>query len=289
MNAFFLIDKSLNITSFDVIRILRKKLNIKKIWHTWTLDPLATGGLLIAVWNYTKLIPYFEKDSKTYEFEVSFDGETDSFDLWTEVRFLDDKRKKYFQENLTKEKLENILKENFLWEITQIPPKYSALKINWKKALDKVRAGEDFDLVARKCAIFEIKLLDFSYPKAKILAKVSAGTYIRSIANDLWKIIWCWAYVTELRRTFIWDLDVKFSQDLENFDKEKKLDLKEIFKNKNFETINENILKKINNGLPVFWKFSFEKDSEIFAFDGENVTNIIFYDGEKLLPKRKII
>ena len=289
MNAFFLIDKSLNITSFDVIRILRKKLNIKKIWHTWTLDPLATGGLLIAVWNYTKLIPYFEKDSKTYEFEVSFDGETDSFDLWTEVRFLDDKRKKYFQENLTKEKLENILKENFLWEITQIPPKYSALKINWKKALDKVRVGEDFDLVARKCAIFEIKLLDFSYPKAKILAKVSAGTYIRSIANDLWKIIWCWAYVTELRRTFIWDLDVKFSQDLENFDKEKKLDLKEIFKNKNFETINENILKKINNGLPVFWKFSFEKDSEIFAFDGENVTNIIFYDGEKLLPKRKII
>ena len=190
---------------------------------------------------------------------------------------------------MTKEKLENILKENFLWEITQIPPKYSALKINWKKALDKVRAGEDFDLVARKCAIFEIKLLDFSYPKAKILAKVSAGTYIRSIANDLWKIIWCWAYVTELRRTFIWDLDVKFSQDLENFDKEKKLDLKEIFKNKNFETINENILKKINNGLPVFWKFSFEKDSEIFAFDGENVTNIIFYDGEKLLPKRKII
>lgn len=289
MNAFFLIDKSLNITSFDVIRILRKKLNIKKIWHTWTLDPLATGGLLIAVWNYTKLIPYFEKDSKTYEFEVSFDGETDSFDLWTEVRFLDDKRKKYFQENLTKEKLENILKENFLWEITQIPPKYSALKINWKKALDKVRAGEDFDLVARKCAIFEIKLLDFSYPKAKILAKVSAGTYIRSIANDLWKIIWCWAYVTELRRTFIWDLDVKFSQDLEIFDKEKKLDLKEIFKNKNFETINENILKKINNGLPVFWKFSFEKDSEIFVFDGENVTNIIFYDGEKLLPKRKII
>lgn len=289
MNAFFLIDKPLNITSFDAIRVLRKKLNIKKIWHTWTLDPLATGGLLIAVWNYTKLIPYFEKDSKTYEFEVSFDGESDSFDLWTEVRFLDDKRKKYFQENLTKEKLENILKENFLWEITQIPPKYSALKINWKKALDKVRAGEDFDLVARKCTIFEIKLLDFSYPKAKILAKVSAGTYIRSIANDLWKIIWCWAYVTELRRTFIWDLDVNFSQDLENFEKEKKLDLKEIFKNKNFETLNENILKKINNWLPVFWEFPFEKDSEIFAFDEENITNIIFYDGEKLLPKRKII
>ena len=97
MNAFFLIDKSLNITSFDVIRILRKKLNIKKIWHTWTLDPLATGGLLIAVWNYTKLIPYFEKDSKTYEFEVSFDGETDSFDLWTEVAYLTEEEKDIFK------------------------------------------------------------------------------------------------------------------------------------------------------------------------------------------------
>ena len=73
MNRFYLIDKPLNVTSFDVIRILRKKLNIRKMWHTWTLDPLATGGLLIATWNYTKLIPYFDKDTKQYEFDINLD------------------------------------------------------------------------------------------------------------------------------------------------------------------------------------------------------------------------
>ena len=105
MNAFYLIDKPLGITSFDVIRILRKKLNIKRIWHTWTLDPLATWGLLIATWNYTKLIPFFEKDNKTYEFEISFDWVSDSYDLWTEVRYLSEKEKKYFSWEITNEKI----------------------------------------------------------------------------------------------------------------------------------------------------------------------------------------
>lgn len=86
---FYLIDKPLEYTSFDILRVLRKKLNIKKMWHTGTLDPLATGGLLIAVWNYTKLIPYFEKDTKEYEFSLNFDGISDSYDLWTPVNYIE--------------------------------------------------------------------------------------------------------------------------------------------------------------------------------------------------------
>lgn len=288
MNAFFLIDKPIWITSFDVIRILRKKLNQKRIWHTWTLDPLATGGLLVAVWNYTKLIPYFEKDFKTYEFEISFDWESDSYDLWTEVRFLSEEEKNFFKNKITKESLEKILKEKFFWEITQIPPKYSALKINWKKALEKVKSGEDFEMKERKCTIFEIELLDFSFPKATIKAKVSAWTYIRSIAFDLWKYFWSGAYVTKLRRTEIWNLTLENSQDLENFDEKKFLELKEIFKNKNFTNFPENILQKLNNWLSVFWEFDFEKNSEIFVFEENSIKNIIFYDWEKLIPKRKI-
>ena len=156
MNAFYLIDKPLGITSFDVIRILRKKLNIKRIWHTWTLDPLATWGLLIATWNYTKLIPFFEKDNKTYEFEISFDWVSDSYDLWTEVRYLSEEEKKHFSWEITKEKISEILRNNFSWEISQVPPKYSALKINWKKALEKVKSWEEFELKPRICNIFEI-------------------------------------------------------------------------------------------------------------------------------------
>lgn len=288
MNAFYLIDKPLGITSFDVIRILRKKLNIKRIWHTWTLDPLATWGLLIATWNYTKLIPFFEKDNKAYEFEISFDWVSDSYDLWTEVRYLSEEEKKYFSWEITKEKILEILRNSFSWEINQVPPKYSALKINWKKALKKVKSWEEFELKPRICNIFEIELLEFFYPRALFRAKVSAGTYIRSIANDLWKIIWSWAYVTKLRRTSVWSLDISLWQDLENFDFTKKLDLKNIFKNRQFITLEEEILKKLNNWLCVFWNFDLKKNEEIFVFDKKNVTNIVFYDWEKLIPKRKI-
>lgn len=289
MNAFYFIDKPLDITSFDVIRILRKKLNIKRIWHTWTLDPLASGGLLIATWNYTKLIPYFEKDSKIYDFEVCFDWESDSYDLWTEVRFISEEKRIFFENTLTKEKLEEILNKNFFWEIEQIPPKYSALKINWKKALEKVKSWEIFELKPRKCKIFEIKLLDFKYPKATISAKVSAWTYIRSIAYDLGKIIWSWAYVSKLRRISIWEINISEWQNLENFDEKKSLDLKNIFKNKNFIKLEESVLQKINNWLTVSGKFDYKIWTDIFVTDWKNVTNIIIFDWEKLIPKRKII
>lgn len=288
MDAFYFIDKPLGISSFDVIRNLRKKLNIKKMWHTWTLDPLATGGLLIATWNYTKLIPYFEKDFKTYEFEISFDWSSDSYDLWTQVKYLSLEEKKYFEKNITKQKIEDVLKEKFLWEISQVPPKYSALKINWKKALEKVKNGEEFEIKARKCNIFEIELLDFKYPFVLIRAKVSAGTYIRSIAFDLWKIFWSWAYVTKLRRTSVWNLDISLTQSLDNFDENKKLELKNIFKWNIFSDLPENILNKINNWLCVYWKFDYEIWKDIFILNKNMISNVVFYDWEKLIPKRKI-
>ena len=208
--------------------------------------------------------------------------------MWTEVRYLSEEEKKYFSWEITKEKISEILRNNFSWEISQVPPKYSALKINWKKALEKVKSWEEFELKPRICNIFEIELLEFFYPRALFRAKVSAGTYIRSIANDFWKIIWSWAYVTKLRRTSVWSLDISLWQDLEYFDFTKKLDLKNIFKNRQFITLEEEILKKLNNWLCVFWNFDLKKNEEIFVFDKKNVTNIVFYDWEKLIPKRKI-
>ena len=94
--------------------------------------------------------------------------------------------------------------------------------------------------------------------------------------------------MTKLRRTSVWSLDISLWQDLENFDFTKKLDLKNIFKNRQFITLEEEILKKLNNWLCVFWNFDLKKNEEIFVFDKKNVTNIVFYDWEKLIPKRKI-
>jgi tRNA pseudouridine55 synthase len=289
MNNFYLIDKPLEISSFDIIRKLRKKLNISKMWHTWTLDPLATWGVLIAVWNYTKLIPYFEKDYKTYEFSLNLDGTTDSFDLAEKITFLTLEEKDFFKKNINQKKIEEILKENFNGIISQIPPKYSALKINWKKACDLVRDGKEIKMKSREVEIFNIKIIKYNYPELVLEAKVSAWTYIRSIASDLWEFLGTWAYITNLRRTKIWDLDINLAINLENFDENKNLNIKELFKNKIFITLDNEVLKKINNWLKVYENFDFEIGQDLFVTNWQEITNIVEYSGEYLFAKRKIL
>jgi len=289
MNRFYLIDKAIDYSSFDVIRVLRKTLNTRKMWHTGTLDPLATGGLLIATWNYTKLIPYFEKDKKTYEFTINLDWVTDSFDLAEEIQFLDKDLQEKYKKDLTKEKIQKVLEEKFNWKITQLPPKYSALKINGKKACDLVREWKEVEMNTREITIFNIEILAYNYPSLSLRAEVSAWTYIRSIASDLWSILWTGWYITKLRRTKIGDLDISLSQDLDNFDESKYLDINKLFKSKEFITLDTDILKKINNGLKVEGKFDYKVWEDLFVYNelGE-VTNIVNYDGRILKAIRKI-
>jgi tRNA pseudouridine55 synthase len=288
ISAFYYIDKPIWFTSFDVLRVLRKKLNMRKMWHTWTLDPLATGGLLVAVWNYTKLIPYFEKDQKEYEFIVNLDWVTDSYDSETPVTYLSQEKQEKFQIEYSQEKLEKILQEKFSWNIEQIPPKYSALKINGKKALDKVRAGDDFEMKIRKATIFEIEVLSYNYPELKVRARVSAGTYIRSIAFDLWELLGTGWYITYLRRTFIANLDVKDAQLLDDFDEQKIFSTEELFSNMKIAKLDDKTLEKINNWLPVNDKNFPYDDGEYFVTEGELITNIISYEKPIIKAKRKI-
>lgn len=285
---FYLIDKPLDITSFDVIRKLRKILNTSKMWHTWTLDPLATGGLLIAVWNYTKLIPYFEKDTKEYEFTLSLDWVSESYDLWTPVDYISDKEKEYYKDKLSIYFLQDIIDKNFTWKIYQVPPKYSALKIDWKKALELVKSWVDFEMKKRESFIYEIEVLSYSYPFLSIRAKVSAWTYIRSIAFDLWHIVGSWAHVTKLRRTKIWNLDIKLSQTLDNFNPDYILEDKELFNKDNFISLEQDVLLKINNGLKVERSFDFKVGEDLFVYDWKNITNIVNYDWKTLKAIRKI-
>lgn len=299
MNRFLLIDKPIWITSFDVLRKLRKIFNTKKLGHTWTLDPLATGLLLVAFWNYTKLIPYFEKAKKAYEFEISLDWTTPSFDKETEITFLSLEKKEYFKNTLTKENIDKILQEKFSWKISQMPPKYSAIKMWWKKALDMVRNWEDFEMKKREVNIFEIKILDFKYPLLTIEAEVSAWTYIRSIACDLWEILWTGWYITKLRRTKIENLDLSMSKELEDLidiplnKGEIKGDFflleENLFDKNKFIKLEDNILNKINNWLSVKWDFNFEKDTDLFVKNSEFITNIVSFDWEVLKSVRKII
>lgn len=289
MNCFYLIDKPIWITTFDILRKLKKILGIKKMWHTGTLDPLATGLVLVWIWNYTKLIPYFEKDSKVYEFKISLNWTTPSFDSESEITYLSEEKQEYFRKTLTKDFINKILQKHFLWIISQIPPKYSALKIWWKKALDMVRAWENFQLKARNVEIFSIEILDFNYPEIYLKAKVSAWTYIRSIARDLWEILKTGWYITFLRRTVIWNLDLSLSQTLGDFTPENSLKEENLFWKNKFIKLSENEIDDLNN-----WKviknslLEFENSKEYFVKNGKEITNIIKINGLEIIPIRKI-
>lgn len=284
MDAFFLIDKPLDYSSFDVIRVLRKKTQEKKMGHTWTLDPLASGLLLIATWKYTKLIPFFEKDYKTYEFKVSLDWITDSFDLWEEVKYISDEAQKKAKKEITLEQIEKIIKEKFTWKITQIPPKYSALKIDWKRAYDLAREWKDVKIKSREVEISKIKVISFSYPEVHLTATVSAGTYIRSIANDLWELLWTWWYVTLLRRLEVWKLNVEDAQKLDDFIEKKSFPVKKILDNSRIFDLTENEVAELK-----LWKFIKKRDFMLewnyFGFYNWKIASVIELRDDKMKAK----
>lgn len=209
---FFLIDKPLGMTSFDVIRKLRKALQIKKMWHTGTLDPLASGLLLVATGNSTKLIPLLESARKEYITTIHLDGKSDSYDMGTPIMPISGKKKEKTATEI----------EDFLLALTsQTPPKYSALHIDGQRAYDLARKWEDFHIKPRAITIYAAKVLSQSEMSVELQLTVSSGCYIRSLAPVLGGF--CdveWWYLSALRRTKIETeygaLDLSMMSDIEN-------------------------------------------------------------------------
>ena len=182
---FFLIQKPLGLSSFSTIAHFRKKFGIKKIGHTGTLDPLATGLLLVATGNSTKLIPYIDKARKTYIFTVRFDGCTPSCDMDTPIEYLESTILEQSRLSLTGDQIQQTIETHFSGKIQQIPPSYSALRINGQRAYNMARAGESVVVPERTIEIYSSKTLAYSFPELTLEMEVSVGTYIRSIARDL--------------------------------------------------------------------------------------------------------
>lgn len=192
---FLNINKPKGITSFDVIRSLRKRLNIKQIGHSGTLDPLASGVMQVAVGSATKLLDYLNSD-KEYIADIKFGFTTETLDSEAEEVFI-------ANPVFTKDELMDAL-NSFLGISNQIPPKYSAIKLNGKKLCDIARKNneENIEIPSRKIEIYSIELLDFSKEyKAKIKVHCKKGTYIRSLIRDLGEKLNCGAYMTDLIRT----------------------------------------------------------------------------------------
>lgn len=212
MNGIININKTKGITSFDVIRKLRRILKEKSIGHTGTLDPLATGVLVVCVGKATGLAQDIESKEKTYIANLDLGYRTDTLDVTGEVL-----EKREFLPP-TKEEFQKVC-ESFLGEIEQIPPMYSAIKINGQKLYDLARQGIEVERKARKVKIDSIKIISFAGENAIIKCTVSKGTYIRTLIDDIGQKLGTLATMTELLRQEVGEYHINKSYTLEDIEK----------------------------------------------------------------------
>jgi tRNA pseudouridine55 synthase len=191
-----LIDKPLTWTSFDVVKRLRSITKIKKIGHAGTLDPLATGLLIVCSGKNTKKIDGIMGTEKEYTGTIIIGYTTASYDLESEPVFKGD------ISNITQKDIYQTL-PSFLGSINQIPPAHSAIKVNGKRAYEEARQGNEVNLKARTVFIRSFEITRIELPEIDFKIRCSKGTYIRSIANDFGKVLGCGGYLSKLRRTAI--------------------------------------------------------------------------------------
>lgn len=211
-----LIDKPLHWTSFQVVNKLRwaikKQFNLKKIkvGHAGTLDPLATGLLIICTGKYTKKIESFQNQEKEYTGTFTIGATTPSYDLETEID-------NYFSTEHINEQLIKKTTRKFIGNIEQKPPIFSAIKKNGKRLYELARAGETTNIKSRKITVNTFEIINVNLPEIEFRIACSKGTYIRSIANDFGKALNSGAYLSSLRRTKIGDFSVNNAYTIKDF------------------------------------------------------------------------
>ena len=211
-----LIDKPLDWTSFQVVNKLRwhirQKFGIKKIkvGHAGTLDPLATGLLIICTGKFTKQINEYQGQIKEYTGELTLGATTPSYDLETDVN------ETFSTEHITADLIHAAVKQ-FIGEIDQIPPIFSALKKDGKRLYELAREGKTIEISARKITIQEFEITKIDLPKVNFRVVCSKGTYIRSLAYDFGKALNSGAHLSELRRTKIGEFKVENGTSIDEF------------------------------------------------------------------------
>lgn len=204
LSKILLIDKPAGITSHDVVDRVRRIYNTKKVGHAGTLDPFATGLLIVAVGKATKELLNYVGLDKTYEATARLGATSDTYDL---TGALVPRPTSHVPRQ---DEVEEAL-QSFLGGYTQKAPAYSAKKVNGKKLYELARRGEDVEHLrpTKQVDISDIQLLDFNWPDVKFRVSCSSGTYIRSLAHDFGEKLGCGAYLTELRRTKVGEYRVE--------------------------------------------------------------------------------
>jgi tRNA pseudouridine55 synthase len=205
-----LIDKPLEWTSFNIVAKIRNTIKVKKIGHAGTLDPLATGLLILCTGKMTKKIDEFQGMEKEYEGELVLGKTTPSFDLETEVNCEKD------ISGISKEMILSKTKE-FIGNIIQVPPVFSAIKIGGERLYKKARRGEEVKIMPREVFIRKFEITSIELPIVKFRVVCSKGTYIRSLVRDFGEALGTCAYMSALRRTRIGDFHVDNAYGVEDF------------------------------------------------------------------------
>ncbi len=286
MNGLLLIDKPKGITSASCVYQLRKLFRIKKIGHCGTLDPIATGLLPICIGEATKFSSYLSDLDKTYEVEISFGVETDTGDVDGEIisRGIN---------NFNKTDLVQVLK-SFECSQLQIPPMYSALKIQGKPLYWWARKGVFLIRKEREIKIQKIDLLNFGNDLVKLKVSCTKGTYIRTLAESIGKALHTKATVFSLRRLSIGDIS---SKDMVSMPKEGFSDISSsllpsdfLLKHLSKATLGKEDVKKVRNGQSIYYNAQLEKKGLVRIYTNKSLFMGIgeLNSSNKLSPRRLI-
>lgn len=194
VSGVLVIDKPIGMTSHDVVQAVRRGTGIRRAGHTGTLDPRASGVLVVLIGPAVRISEYVSASDKRYQATVRLGSTTDTYDA--EGRILQSSP----VPDLSEEEVDKAL-QTFVGEIDQVPPPYSAVKVGGKKAYEMAREGEEVNLAARKIHVYSLEILEWDSPELVIDVFCSSGTYVRSLAADLGDQLGCGAYLAGLRRT----------------------------------------------------------------------------------------
>lgn len=266
MFGIVLINKGKGLTSRDVVNLVSKKLNTKKVGHAGTLDPLATGLLVIGIGRGTKLLDILTLDTKEYIAEVKLGILTDTLDITGNIISED------INVNVKKEQLEKIL-ESFIGEYLQEVPKYSAVKVDGKRLYQYARSDEEVILPKRLVSIKEIELLNFDLENKTFTFRtlVSKGTYIRSLIKDIGDKLKIYCTMQNLLRTKSGKFKIQDSIIIEEIDENKIIPVDEVL-DYPVEVIDGELLKKVLNGNQI--NYCHQSEFVIFSDSNKNILAI---------------
>lgn len=284
MNGVIILNKPANITSRDVINQLTKILNTKKIGHTGTLDPIATGVLVICIGKYTKLCEVLTSTYKEYIATIKLGLKTDTLDITGNIL------NKEEIPNLSEIQIINVL-ESFLGKSIQTTPIYSAVKINGKKLYEYAREGKEIELPKREIDIQKIELLSYKNNEITFKTTVSKGTYIRALIDDICTKLNVIGTMSSLIRTKQGNFSLENAYTIEEIAKKNYhlLTLEEVLNDYEKINIDDNLFEKVKNGAIITRTFKEEKACLVYKNKIIAIYQVYFKDKKKAKPYKMFI